>query len=157
MSPTFIGGLVIAAILALVALTFQVKGWEHDLRDQGYTKAKGEEAAARTIEEKHQRTIENDRTEKLRSAENANRKLVEKSQADARRAHASADGLRGDIADLRRRISGGDPAATGGGQAADAIGNILGECGARYSGMAKEADDARAAGLLCEQAYDALR
>ena len=51
---------------------------------------------------------------------------------------------------------GRQPAATGIGSTADALGNLLGACAAEYQRLAADADADRSAGIECEWRYNAL-
>ncbi|KIF80767.1 DUF2514 family protein [Noviherbaspirillum autotrophicum] len=74
----------------------------------------------------------------LEDARNEATKREATIRADAAAAHNAADGLRGDIADLRRQLP--ELAADACRQRADTLADVLSQCTARYSGMAETAD-----------------
>lgn len=80
-------------------------------------------------------------------------------QRDA--ARADADGMRHDIAAVLTAATDGDqapaaPSAARLGQAAGTLGELLGACVQEYQSLAADADADRAAGIQCQQRYDAL-
>lgn len=111
------------------------------------------EQAARNEEARRAAAIE----EIQRDAQTA----VAAAQRDAAAADAVSDRLRAQLARLRADRAAGDPVSTLRGPAgADAL-DLLAELFSRADGHAGElaaiADRARAAGLACERAYDAMR
>lgn len=87
---------------------------------------------------------------------NAQEKL-DAAAADAAAANDAASRLRERVAELSRRPA-ACPAATGGGEAADAAGDLLADVSRRLDQAADElaefAERAAVAGMACEAAYD---
>jgi len=150
-----IGGGILATLALIAALVFGVTRWESNIEKRGYDRAMGLWAASTLKAQAEQRKIELERLEAQRKAQDAHEKEVTKARNDAARARTAADGLRSDLAELSRRASSNTTVAKGSPTSAT-VGDILGECGARYSSMALEADAAYLAGRLCEQSYQAL-
>jgi len=150
-----VGGGVLAALALVAATIFGLNKWESRIDQAGYDRAMGLWSAATAKAEAAQRKIELERLEAQRKAQDAHEKEVTKARNDAARARTAADGLRGDLAELSRRASGNTPVAKGSPTSAT-VGDILGNCGERYSSMALEADAAYLAGTLCTAAYDSL-
>ena len=146
-----------AILIALAALVFGVNKWESKIETRGYNKAQAEQNERAVTEQAKQRKIESDRQKRQQEAQDAAQINVETARADAARANSAAAGLRKRLAEIsNNRGTGINLTASAERATASAIGDILGECGERYSGVAKEADGARNAGQLCERLYDAL-
>lgn len=97
--------------------------------------------------------------EKVR-IENDTRNRLQAITADADHARDLADGLRGQLAEIKRIASDHAGPFTTGTTARDAVlllADLLTECGQRYTTMARFADAAHVAGQTCERQYDALK
>lgn len=77
-------------------------------------------------------------SKQLEEARNAATKREATLRADAAAARGAVDGLRGDLAELRRTLP--DLAADACRQRADALADVFGQCAARYSELAEKAD-----------------
>jgi len=154
-NPYLLLGGAVALVLAIAAAIFGLNRWETRIDKAGYDRAMGLWAASTLKAQAEQRKIELERLEAQRKAQDAHEKEVTKARNDAARARTAADGLRSDLAELSRRAS-GNPTASKGSPTSATVGDILGNCGERYSSMALEADAAYLAGRLCEQSYQAL-
>ncbi|MDB1108057.1 DUF2514 family protein [Pseudomonas extremaustralis] len=158
---------IAAALLALGALygayhhgvsttneTWQSQWNARDTRD---AQAKAEnEAAARTREQAYQQSIN--------KAVQDGQRTIDQATADATAARASADGLRGAADALAARLAASQASGNSCTAAASAaatravmvLADVLKRADQRAGDLATVADQARARGLTCEQAYDAL-
>ena len=155
MNPYLLLGGAVALVLAIAAAIFGINAHDKRVDKAGYDRAMGLWSAATAKAEAAQRKIELERLEAQRKAQDAHEKEVTKARNDAARARTAADGLRSDLAELSRRASSNTTVAKGSPTSAT-VGDILGECGARYSSMALEADAAYLAGTLCVASYETL-
>lgn len=109
----------------------------------------------RAEEQRRQSAIDEVRTDAQRK--------IEQAQADAAAAGAAADRLRAQAQRLAQRANqcASSAGATAGGQAAASpsvvLADVLGRADQRAGELAAAYDRARAAGLACERAYDAVR
>lgn len=94
--------------------------------------------AAQIEFDKAARAREQALAKQLEDARNAATKRETKLRADADSARKSAGGLRGDLAELRRRLP--DLAADACRQRADTVAELFGQCAEAYRGMAEKAD-----------------
>ena len=84
---------------------------------------------------------------------------IEQAQADAAAAGATADGLRGEAARLKRKLascSGTVPGSAPGRDAGSVLADLLAEVESAGRAMAAEAQRRGIAGAACERQYDAL-
>ncbi|AWY44509.1 DUF2514 family protein [Pseudomonas putida] len=126
-------------------------------RDTRDARAKAEnEAAARVREQAYQQSIN--------KAVQDGQRIIEQATADAATARASADGLRGAADDLAARLAASEAsghsctaaASKAAARAAAVLADVLKRADQRAGELAEVADQARARGMTCEQAYDAL-
>lgn len=129
----------ILAVLAGAAIAFcagwSVNGWRIG---QHIAKIERDQVAAAEAASETARLKERAWNNQLENARNAATKRETVLRADAAAAHQSADGLRSDLAEIRRQLP--KLAADACRQRADAIADVLGQCTARYSDLAETAD-----------------
>ena len=114
------------------------------------------EASARALEQSYQRSID--------KAVQDGQRTIDQLTADAITARASADSLRGAADKLAARLAasqaGGNSCTTAASAAASravlVLADVFKRADQRAGDLAAEADQARARGLTCEQAYDGL-
>jgi hypothetical protein len=114
------------------------------------------ESAARAKEQAYQRKIE--------KAVQDGQRIIDQATADAAAARISADSLRGAADSLASRLaaseSGGNSctaaASKAASRAAMVLADVLKRADKRAGELAEVADQARARGVTCEQAYDGL-
>lgn len=144
----------IVAVLVLVLLG----AWQYQRHYQtGYEAGvEAQKQAQRTANDEAERTRQADK-----EALEKNAKLdIAKAKADADSARTSADRLRDQLAQIRRlgeQYSGAIPTGTATRSTVDLLADVLGQSIDRNRQLAKYADDAAAAGRVCERQYDALR
>lgn len=97
----------------------------------------------------------------LEVLQHAKQHEVAQAEAAASSAAHAAAGLRHQLADMSARATAGrsagnDPSAAASCPSIATLADELGECGERYSAVAKQADANLVAGLICERSYDAL-
>jgi regulator of protease activity HflC (stomatin/prohibitin superfamily) len=108
------------------------------------------------------RAEEQRRAEAQKEVERETQRLLDRAEADRLAAVAAADGVRQRAQRLAAQCGAAPvhPGAAGGGQAAEGPGLVLADVLSRIDGRAGELaaayDRARAAGLACERAYNAL-
>ncbi|POA73306.1 DUF2514 family protein [Pseudomonas sp. DP16D-R1] len=127
---------------------------DRDVRD---SRAKADnEAAERALEQARQLSIN--------KAVQDGQRIIDQATADAAAARASADGLRGAVDDLTARLAASDAsghsctaaASQAAARAAMVLADVLKRADQRAGELAEVADQARARGLTCEQAYLSL-
>lgn len=154
--------LIVALLLAMLAAVWQ---WREATAEGA--RADAEKAARQGFEQRLQetaaaRTEETRRADRLQEALDAAHKERLAVEADARRAVSADVSLRGELSRLasRARAAAQDSAAAAEREAAIAavpvLTEMLGQCSERRTELARYADEARAAGQLCERAYDSL-
>jgi hypothetical protein len=158
-------GWKILAVLLLVAAA--IWGWDHytdgliaDGDKAGYARAVREYKDAELKAIQAVRKEEGRRIAALQGVIDESKKDLEGARAAAAAASDAGGRLRNELAAIRRRGLGTNPAAARGGSPADAAGDLLervqrGLDGAAES-IARHADESRVAGKACERAYDAL-
>lgn len=126
-------------------------------RDTRDAQAKAEnEAAARNREQAYQQSIN--------KAVQDGQRIIDQATADAVAARASADGLRGAADNLAARLTASEAsgnsctsaASKAAARAAMVLADVLKRADQRAGELAEVADQARARGMTCEQAYDGL-
>ena len=134
--------------------------WRSDwsARDTRDSQAKaGNEATQRTKEQNYQKSIN--------KAVQDGQRIIDKATADAAAARNSADSLRGAADNLASRLAASEAsgnsctaaASEAASRAATVLADVLKRADQRAGDLAKVADQARARGLTCEQAYDSLQ
>lgn len=129
----------IVALLAGAAFAFgagwSVNGWR---LGQQIAKIERDQAAVADAASETARLKERAWNKQLEDARNEATKRETAIRADAAAARQSADGLRGDLAELRRQLP--ELAADACRQRADTLADVLSQCAADYRGMAETAD-----------------
>lgn len=163
-------GLAIALLLAVGYLFHLHSEAVDDLKDETFaagqkdTQAKWDADKLRQSEARVTEANKNvEETKRRLDAQKRNDDVKEKQLADLRAANlrldAAVDGLRLRAAEYLTTLgcpTSGDSALACIRKAAGALGDVLGQCGARHKQLAAEADDARIRGQQCERDYDAL-
>jgi hypothetical protein len=133
---------------------WQVEWSARDTRD---AQAKGKnEAAERTKEQAYQQSIN--------KVIQDGQRTIDQATAGAAAARAAADGLRGAVDTLAARLAaseaGGNSCTAAASKAATraamVLADVLKRADQRAGDLASAADQARARGMTCEQAYDSL-
>ena len=131
------------------------KEWSaRDTRDADATAAN--EAAERTKEQAYQQSIN--------KAVQDGQRTIDQATADADAARSSADSMRGAVDDLTARLAASEAsgysctaaASQAATHAAMVLADVLKRADQRAGELAEVADQARARGVTCEQAYDGL-
>lgn len=134
--------------------TWQARWAARDVRDEA---ARAEsESAARALEQSYQHSID--------KAVQDGQSTIDQLTADAATARTSADSLRGTADKLAARLAAsqaGGNSCTAATSAADAravmvLADVLQRADQRAGELAETADQARARGVTCEQAYDGV-
>ncbi|MBM6442419.1 DUF2514 domain-containing protein [Pseudomonas sp. MIL9] len=133
---------------------WQAQWYARDTRDEAARAAN--ESAARVLEQAYQQSIN--------KAVQDGQRIIDQATADASTARASADGLRGAADKLAARLAaseaGGNSctaaASKAAARAATVLADVLKRADQRAGDLAEVADQARARGVTCEQAYDGL-
>lgn len=126
---TAIGGVIAFCI------GWSLNGWR---LGQQIAKIERDQVAAAEAATEAARLKERVWNKQLEDARNEATKREAAIRADAVAARQSADGLRGDLAELRRQLP--ELAVDACRQRADALADVLSQCTARYSGLAETAD-----------------
>lgn len=134
--------------------TWQAEWNARDTRDSEAKAAN--EAAARVREQAYQQSIN--------KAVQDGQRIIDQATADAATARASADGLRGAADNLAARLATSEAsgnsctaaASKAAARAAAVLADVLKRADQRAGELAEVADQARARGVTCEQAYDGL-
>lgn len=162
-----VAGLAVAVAISLGAAGVQTYRLAAESEDHARTKAEhaeylaGLDRAAREAEALA-RAEEQRRFAALQGAIDDAEQRLEQARADADAASDAGDRLRQRVAQLSTacRVSSGDTGAAGGGQPADATGDLLADVQRRIDEaterIARFADQAHAAGLACQNSYRAL-
>ncbi|MFL1477884.1 DUF2514 family protein [Pseudomonas grimontii] len=122
------------------------------------------DAAAKTLNEAAERAKEQARQLAINKVIQDGQQIIDRATADADAARASADSLRGAADTIASRIAasqdGGNSCTAAASAAATravmVLADVLKRADQRAGDLATVADQARARGLTCEQAYDAL-
>jgi hypothetical protein len=122
------------------------------------------DAEARTLNEAVERTKEQAYQQSINKAVQDGQCTIDQATADATAARASADGLRGAADNLAARLAASEAsghsctaaASKAAARAAVLLADVLKRADQRAGDLAEIADQARARGVTCEQAYDGL-
>jgi len=122
------------------------------------------DATAKTANEAAERTKEQARQLSVNKAIQDGQKIIDQATADAAAARAAADGLRGAADALANRLAASEAsdnsctsaASKAAARAAMVLADVLKRADQRAGDLAEAADQARARGMTCEQAYDGL-
>lgn len=153
-----IAGFAALAVLAGAYLQGRSDGKAHcQAKHEAHAKA----AALAAMEETAKAALETARRyRKHGEIVDAKNKEIEQAHADADAARNAGDRLRVEISRHRAACRSGNPALAGSSAAAGTTGDLLAYVQLRLDeaadGIARHADEARAAGRACERAYDAL-
>ncbi|MEO8641775.1 DUF2514 family protein [Pseudomonas sp.] len=122
------------------------------------------DAQAKAANEAAERTKEQVRQQYINKAIQDGQRTIDQATADAATARASADGLRGAADNLANRLAASEAgghsctaaASKAATRAAMVLADVLKRADQRAGDVAEVADQARARGLTCEQAYISL-
>ncbi|MHC8295309.1 DUF2514 family protein [Pseudomonas sp. LB3P58] len=122
------------------------------------------DAEARTANEVAERTKEQAYQRSINKAVQDGQRIIDQATADAATARASADGLRGAADAIAARLEASEAsgnsctaaASKAAARAAMVLADVLKRADQRAGELASEADQARARGMTCEQAYGGL-
>ncbi|MBV7571789.1 DUF2514 domain-containing protein [Pseudomonas sp. PDM32] len=122
------------------------------------------DAEAKSLNEAAERTREQAYQQSINKAVQDGQRNIDQAMADAAAARASADGLRGAADNLARRLAASEAsgnsctaaASKAAARAAAVLADVLKRADQRAGDLAAVADQARARGMTCEQAYDGL-
>lgn len=160
-------------LVGLLLSGWMAAGWQtHQLDGEKLAHAKTRQAHAEQVADLHRagrEAVEQARAEEQRRVE-ALQGVIDETEQKLARARADADAAADVGQRLRAQLSatlagscrsaGGNPGAAGAGQATDATLDLLADVQRRLDeasdGIARHADEARAAGQACERSYRAL-
>ncbi|GMQ53519.1 DUF2514 family protein [Halopseudomonas aestusnigri] len=152
----------ICGLIALVLLGFGVGwSWQGARWESRYSERETEYAEARAAAERQARSEETRRAAAVEGIRRDARERIEQVEADAADADATAARLRDRVAELSRRPA-SCPATDAGGEAEPdedklRLGVVLAEMEEEGRRMARVADEARSAGMTCEEQYNSLQ
>jgi pyridoxal/pyridoxine/pyridoxamine kinase len=153
--------LVAAALLGAYHHGETVKGNEWRAR---WDKRDADDAEAKALNEAAERTKEHVYQQSINKAVQDGQRTIDQATADAVAARTSADSLRGAADNLASRLAASEAsgnsctaaASKAAARAAAVLADVLKRADQRAGDLAAIADQARARGLTCEQAYDGL-
>ena len=139
-------------LAAVVAAVFIGGWWAGSMHEQSSWQAeKLAMAATRDKQINEARRAEAAMREQVRKAQEDARKREEKLVADAAAAGRAADGLRGEIASLRRGLSAAGAEANR--RTADSALDVFGQCVDQYRAVAQAADQHASDAVTLDQAW----
>ena len=159
----YIGGLLLVAAALLGAyhhgLSVKDAEWKAE-----WSARDARDAQARQDNEAAERAKEQARQQSINKAIQDGQQIIDRATADADAARASADSLRGAADALAGRLAAsqtsGNSCTAAASKAAASVASVLADvfkrADQRAGDLAAIADQARARGLTCEQAYDGL-
>ncbi|OZI56728.1 DUF2514 domain-containing protein [Bordetella genomosp. 4] len=155
---------VVAAIL-VGPCAWVIQGWRYEARianiEAAHAQTMNDQAQATVAAVEAARTEERRRTAAVEKARDEAQEKARVAAADADRVHTELGRLRKHANTLARAAVARDPVAADGGpagtNAVDLLAYMLSRVSDRAAELAKVADRARIAGMMCERAYDAVR
>lgn len=158
----------IAAVLLVAAVLFGAYHHGVTVTDEKWqsewNNRDARDAETRAFNEAAECTKEQAYQQSINKAVQDGQRIIDQATADAAAAPASADGLRGAADNLANRLAAseasGNSCTTAAGKAAAraamVLADVLKRADQRAGDLAAVADQARARGVTCEQAYDGL-